>query len=261
MTVLECIIMLSIDFLVYFTLTIYSENRRKLEYGTFRSLLFFMLPKYWKNRNRKTREHSIKNALFEKQDSIEMEQEIDCEPVSTDLTPAIILKDVEKTYYSNTSLTPIKAIKCLNLDIYSGQITAILGHNNSGKTTLLKILTSLTKLSKGTASIFSYDVSKKSDQNAIRKMTGVCSQQDRLYDLLTCYEHVELYARLKSVPKSMIKTKVEEILGQVELDDEKNTLAINLRIGQRRRLCLAVSLIGDPKVKNLFLQIIFLYNF
>ena len=79
-------------------------------------------------------------------------------------------------------------------------------------------------------------------------MTGYCPQQDSLYDLLTCYEHLELYAILKGIPKKIIQTKVNDMLAKVGLDDSKNTLVVNLITSKKRILCIAIALIGDPKV-------------
>lgn len=82
----------------------------------------------------------------------------------------------------------------INLTIYEGQITAILGHNGAGKTTLFNILTGLTAPTAGTALIFGYDIRDPNDMSAIRQMTGVCPQHDILFDLLTPREHLEFFA-------------------------------------------------------------------
>lgn len=85
----------------------------------------------------------------------------------------------------------------INLTIYEGQITAILGHNGAGKTTLFNILTGLTSPTSGTAYIFGYDVSNPNDMDQIRRMTGVCPQHDILFDNLSPKEHLEFFAAVK----------------------------------------------------------------
>jgi ATP-binding cassette, subfamily A (ABC1), member 5 len=90
----------------------------------------------------------------------------------------------------------------------------------------------------------------------IREMSGICPQHDVLYDLLNCVEHLELYASLKGVPKNLIKQKTNELLEKVGMIDSKNTLAKNLSGGQKRKLSIAIALIGDPKVKLFFLVFI-----
>ena len=99
----------------------------------------------------------------------------------------------------------IKAINGINLTIYEGQITAILGHNGAGKTTLFNILTGLTAPTSGTAYIFGYDVRDPNDMDEIRRMTGVCPQHDILFDNLTPKEHLEFFAAVKVSRVSWIK--------------------------------------------------------
>lgn len=101
-----------------------------------------------------------------------------------------------------------KAVNGINLTIYEGQITAILGHNGAGKTTLFNILTGLTSPTAGTALIFGYDVRDSNDMQMIRSMTGVCPQHDILFDLLTPREHLEFFAAVRCIPKAMIEHEV-----------------------------------------------------
>lgn len=109
---------------------------------------------------------------------------------------AIRIVDLYKSFHSCRK-APIKAVNGINLTIYEGQITAILGHNGAGKTTLFNILTGLTAPSAGTAYIFGYDVSNPNDMDQIRRMTGVCPQHDILFDNLSPREHLEFFAAVK----------------------------------------------------------------
>lgn len=79
-------------------------------------------------------------------------------------------------------------------------------------------------------------------------MTGYCPEQDRLYDQLSCFEHLEIFARIKEIPSNQIEMKIKDMLRKVELDDYERTLSLNLNGCQRRKLCLAIALIGDPEV-------------
>jgi ATP-binding cassette subfamily A (ABC1) protein 5 len=80
----------------------------------------------------------------------------------------------------------------INMTIYEGEITAILGHNGAGKTTLFNILTGLTEPTSGTIKVFGYDV-----RNSIRRMIGVCPQYDILFERLTPREHLKFFATLR----------------------------------------------------------------
>lgn len=83
------------------------------------------------------------------------------------------------------------------MNIYEGEITAILGHNGAGKTTLFNILTGLIEPTSGTIKVFGYDVRNSSDVTKIRRMIGVCPQYDILFERLTPREHLTFFATLR----------------------------------------------------------------
>lgn len=177
------------------------------------------------------------------------------------------IQNLVKTFV-NEEKEESNALDHLDLNIYFGQITAILGHNGAGKTTLFNILTGLIKPTKGLVLFENYvsllsclifvtleilyffkkNVSSPNDMFKIRKKCGICSQQDVLYDLLSCYEHLELYAMLKGVKRTDLNKKIEDLLAKLELKESKNILAKHLSGGQKRKLSIAIALIGDPKI-------------
>lgn len=138
------------------------------------------------------------------------EANCDVEPVVREMKgrEAIRIVDLYKSYHRKCKRLETKAVNGINLTIYEGQITAILGHNGAGKTTLFNILTGLTAPTAGTALIFGYDVRDSNDMRAIRSMTGVCPQHDILFDLLTPREHLEFFAAVRGIPRSMIQQEV-----------------------------------------------------
>lgn len=139
------------------------------------------------------------------------EKNRDVEPVVREMKgrEAIRIVDLYKSYHK-CRRPETKAVNGINLTIYEGQITAILGHNGAGKTTLFNILTGLTAPTAGTAFIFGYDVRDSNDMHMIRSMTGVCPQHDILFDLLTPREHLEFFAAVRGIPRSMIEPEVKK---------------------------------------------------
>lgn len=97
---------------------------------------------------------------------------------------------------------PKKAVKGVDLEMYKGQIFALLGHNGAGKTTTLSMLTGLLEPSAGVAEVFGTNMFHNMDD--IRRILGVCPQHDVLFKNLTPEEHLKIYATFK-------RSKPEEI--------------------------------------------------
>lgn len=102
-----------------------------------------------------------------------------------------MVRDLQKIFGAK------KAVNGIDLEIYKGQIFALLGHNGAGKTTTLSMLTGLLKPSSGKAEVFGIDMFENMDE--IRQMLGVCPQHDILFWNLTPEEHLKIYAAFKGV--------------------------------------------------------------
>lgn len=79
-------------------------------------------------------------------------------------------------------------------------------------------------------------------------MTGVCHQQNTIFDYLTVEEHLFLYGTIKGVNKSIVKQEIDHLLKELDLLHKKNFLAMNLSGGQKRKLCVAIAFIGGSKL-------------
>ena len=122
------------------------------------------------------------------------------------------------------------------------------GHNGAGKTTLFNMLTGMTSVTSGKASIFGYDVRDENDMTMIRRMTGICPQHDVLFDELTPREHLQFFARIRGMAEREVPGEVEDILNDIDLAEKKDDVVKNLSGGQKRKLSVGVALIGDPKI-------------
>lgn len=240
------IVMLTLDIFLYGLLAYYLDSVIPSEYGIKRPAWFCFVPGFWcrKKPQRVPTSNGESNSFIPGE-----ETNRDVEPVVREMKgrEAIRIVDLYKSYHK-CRRPETKAVNGINLTIYEGQITAILGHNGAGKTTLFNILTGLTAPTAGTAFIFGYDVRDSNDMHMIRSMTGVCPQHDILFDLLTPREHLEFFAAVRGIPRSMIEPEVKKTLKDIDLIEKADTFAKYLSGGQKRKLSVGIAIIGDPKI-------------
>jgi ABC-type multidrug transport system ATPase subunit/phosphodiesterase/alkaline phosphatase D-like protein len=139
-----------------------------------------------------------------------------------------------------------RAVKGIYLTIEIGRLLCLLGHNGAGKTTTISMLTGLLTPTSGDAVIFGDSI--HSGMEKIRRVMGVCPQHDILWTKLTAREHLEMFAALKGLKAKDISKEVEERLRDVDLVKVANITAGNYSGGMKRRLSVAISLVGDPDI-------------
>jgi ATP-binding cassette subfamily A (ABC1) protein 3 len=130
--------------------------------------------------------------------------------------------------------------------MYNGQIFALLGHNGAGKTTTLSMLTGLIEPTEGQAEVNGLDIFN--DMASVRKDLGVCPQHDVLFEFLTPEDHLRLFAAFKGTPADKVEDQVEKMLNDIDLTVQRDQLSKTLSGGQKRKLSVAIALIGDSKV-------------
>ena len=168
-------------------------------------------------------------------------------PVDTTVT----LHGLVKRYRPNVSLpcsstTWFTAVKGVSYSMQKGKLFALLGHNGAGKTTTIKMVTAQENPSEGDTLI--HGLSIATEAHKIRKFLGMCPQHDILYNEFTASEHLWLYGRLKGLPKAMLEKQVPELIKAVKLERVTHKQAGTYSGGMKRRLSVAISFIGDPKV-------------
>jgi ABC-type Na+ transport system ATPase subunit NatA len=162
----------------------------------------------------------------------------------------LLVIGIGKTYrlYNNLCQVKqkIKALKNVYLSVKKDQVLSIFGINGAGKTTLTDILTGHCAPSKGKAEIFGKDLNRELSQ--VRKFVSVCPQFDYYWDDLTVIEHLTLFSKLRNLPSTNLTEEVQKLLELVHLEDRAHSRAHTLSGGMKRRLSIALSLIGNPQI-------------
>lgn len=130
--------------------------------------------------------------------------------------------------------------------VESGEIFGLLGANGAGKTTTMSMLTRHLVPTSGDAFITKHSILSEFSLGATH--LGVVTQNNSLWDLLSVEDHLMLFARLRGVPEDLVKSVVDGTIDQLELTPHRKKLSMRLSGGMKRKLCVAIALIGDPEV-------------
>ncbi|XP_059179609.1 phospholipid-transporting ATPase ABCA3-like [Physella acuta] len=224
---LEATLMLLLDASVYSLLAMYIEQVNPGELGIPKPYLFFLQSSLWTKSESKT---------YGEANTPETDAKFEAEPAN--LQMGIQVNNINKSYGEN------KVLANVSLNIYEDQITVILGHNGAGKTTLFNILTGVTRPCSGTAVLRGYDIGTKVYR--VRKFLGVCLQHNVLFDNLTVWEHMYLYANLKG--GDVVEQELNELMKKASLDDKSDKVVSTLASGHKRKLSIALALVGGSEV-------------
>jgi ABC-2 type transport system ATP-binding protein len=148
------------------------------------------------------------------------------------------VKNLQKSFKDN------QVLRGVDFEIQPGEIFALLGSNGAGKTTIVQILSTLLKADGGRVTINGFDVIKQADE--VRESISLTGQFAAVDDMLSGRENLELIARLREDPSP--KKTASELLQRFSLEEAANRRAATYSGGMKRRLDIAMSLIGKPAV-------------
>ncbi len=134
----------------------------------------------------------------------------------------------------------------IDLDVATGSVFSLLGPNGAGKTTTINVLTTLMKADSGTVRIAGHDVT--TETKAVRAAIGVTGQFAAVDDLLTGQENLQLMADLKGMRTGESKLLVAGLLERFDLTESAQKMTATYSGGMRRKLDLAMTLVGKPKI-------------
>ncbi|XP_066327202.1 ABC transporter A family member 7-like isoform X2 [Miscanthus floridulus] len=246
------LIIMVVEWAILLPLAFYADQVSSLG-GGFRKNPFFFLSCF-KKRALSLRRYSLGRqgskvvVEMDNPDAVqerEVVEQLLLEPIANQ---AILSDNLKKVYHGKDGNPDKLAVRGLSLAIPKGQCFGMLGPNGAGKTSFISMMIGLIPPTSGTAYVHGLDI--KTDMDAIYSNMGVCPQHDLLWETLTGREHLLFYGRLKNLKGTELLKAVDDSLKSVNLfhGGVGDKQVGKYSGGMKRRLSVAISLIGDPKV-------------
>lgn len=138
------------------------------------------------------------------------------------------------------------AVDHISFSVAAGEIFGFLGANGAGKTTAMRMLCGLSMPTSGKGSVAGFDVFTQTEQ--IKRRIGYMSQKFSLYEDLTVAENMRFYGGIYGMNTSRIRQKTADILTQLHLEKEKDTLVRALPLGWKQKLAFSVAIFHEPGI-------------
>ena len=206
----------------------YCCNRRKKKYRTFEDYSFTGF------------DHNFGDFGYRDTKRDIIREEDDYEEITDD--DILEIRGIVKIFKDN------RVIKGINLNVRKDEIFVLLGFNDSGKTTLISVLTGLYESEMGKVVYNDKNILFPLNMDKFREKLGICPQENILFEELTIRENLEIFSTIKGVSENDLKETINKTLNDFILIDIQNILVKDLSSVNRRKLSIAISLIGKSEV-------------
>nr|XP_022908694.1 ATP-binding cassette sub-family A member 3-like isoform X1 [Onthophagus taurus]XP_022908696.1 ATP-binding cassette sub-family A member 3-like isoform X2 [Onthophagus taurus] len=221
---------LLVETFIYFLLALYLDQILPGPYGISKPWHFLISEEILKKSN------SVGNvaSTSENSDAIEM--------LNVDNSNVMI-----RVYNLTKEYDNVTAVKKLNIDVYKGTVTSLLGRNGAGKTTTMSMMTGMIHPTSGDVFVDGVSILKHSEK--ARKLMSICPQHDLLFKELTVWQHLILFGLLRGSSKRDCELQAMDLLkNKLYLWEKQNELVSKLSGGMMRKVALGISLMGNPKL-------------
>jgi ABC-2 type transport system ATP-binding protein len=138
------------------------------------------------------------------------------------------------------------AVDSISFDVREGEVFGLLGPNGAGKSTTIRMLCTLSRPTKGTATIGGYDIVKNDTE--VRKLVGIVSEKMIMYNRLTAKENLVFFGNLFNIPRDLLNERIDDLLELVQLTKWKNSQVGTFSTGMRQRMNVIRALLNMPQV-------------
>ena len=139
-----------------------------------------------------------------------------------------------------------KAVDGVSIEARPGRIFGLLGANGAGKTTVLRMLSTVIKPTSGTAEVAGFDIA--TNPQGVRSNIGFMSSSTALYGRLTSREVLEYFGKLYGLEDNRLAERMKYVISKLQIDEFADRLCDKLSTGQKQRISIARTIIQDPKV-------------
>ena len=157
--------------------------------------------------------------------------------------PVLKISGISKSYGHRLVL------KKINFELHKSEIFGVLGPNGCGKTTIFNSIMGICKINEGNIFVNNIKINNLPiHERATKFRIGYIPQTSAVFLGLTCEENIRAIAEVKIKEKSLQENKIQELLSDFNLEYLKNIKAINLSGGEKKRLCISMSLVSNPQI-------------